>query len=72
MSFCCLFFTGHTRSWGVSHPELLTACKGVFSGKLGPIDPTNEDVYVFMQKLLTEIVNVFPDEYVHLGGDEGM
>lgn len=62
---------GHTRSWGISHPELLTACEGVYSGKLGPMDPTNDETYIFMQKLLSEIVNVFPDEYVHLGGDEG-
>lgn len=62
---------GHTRSWGVSHPELLTACEGVFSGRYGPIDPSNEGVYTFMQTLLNEIVHVFPDEYVHLGGDEG-
>lgn len=35
------------------------------------MDPTNDETYIFMQKLLSEIVNVFPDEYVHLGGDEG-
>lgn len=62
---------GHTRSWGISHPEILTACEGVYSGKLGPIDPTKEESYTFMQKLLEEVVEVFPDEYVHLGGDEG-
>lgn len=63
---------GHTRSWGVSHPEILTSCEGIYSGKLGPIDPSNSATYVFMQKLLSEIVSVFPDEYVHLGGDEGI
>lgn len=62
---------GHTRSWGVSHPEILTACEGVFQGKFGPIDPSNEDVYTFMEELLNEIAHVFPDEYIHLGGDEG-
>lgn len=62
---------GHTRSWGVSHPEILTACEGTYSGKLGPIDPTKAETYDFMQKLLSEIVTVFPDDYVHLGGDEG-
>lgn len=61
---------GHTRSWGVSHPEILTACEGVFTGKLGPIDPTKNETYDFMQKLLAEVVEVFPDAYVHLGGDE--
>lgn len=61
---------GHTRSWGVSHPEILTTCEGVYTGKLGPIDPIKNETYEFMQKLLKEVVNVFPDPYVHLGGDE--
>lgn len=63
---------GHTRSWGVSHPEILTACEGRYTDKLGPIDPTKQETYTFMQKLLAEVVDVFPDEYVHLGGDEGI
>lgn len=61
---------GHTRSWGVSHPEILTACQGEFAGKMGPIDPTKNESYAFIEKLLTEVVDVFPDEYIHLGGDE--
>lgn len=61
---------GHTRSWGISHPEILTACEGTYAGKLGPIDPTKAESYDFMKKLLAEIVEVFPDDYVHLGGDE--
>lgn len=62
---------GHTRSWGISHPEILTKCEGKYKGKLGPIDPTKEETYTIMQKLLAEVVDTFPDEYVHLGGDEG-
>lgn len=61
---------GHTRSWGNSHPELLTQCFGDYAGKLGPMDPTKETTYEFIEKLFTEITEVFPDEYVHLGGDE--
>lgn len=61
---------GHTRSWGVSHPELLTACYDQYEGKLGPMDPTKESTYTFLFKLFQEIVEVFPDKFVHLGGDE--
>ncbi|EDS44384.1 beta-hexosaminidase b [Culex quinquefasciatus] len=61
---------GHTRSWGVSHPELLTECFDQYRGKLGPMDPTKEMTYAFLEELFREIVHVFPDQYVHLGGDE--
>lgn len=61
---------GHTRSWGVSHPEILTECFGEYVNKLGPIDPTKNETYIFVQKLFKEVTNVFPDKYFHLGGDE--
>lgn len=56
----------------MAYPELLTKCytNGQPNGDLGPINPVNEDVYTFMKDLMTEVVSVFPDKYVHLGGDE--
>lgn len=32
--------------------------------------PSNEKVYDFMDKVLTEVAQLFPFEYIHLGGDE--
>src|SRR4030095_11232755 len=32
--------------------------------------PANDKVYEFMDKVLSEVVQLFPFEYVHLGGDE--
>ncbi|HYJ38923.1 MAG TPA: beta-N-acetylhexosaminidase, partial [Chitinophagaceae bacterium] len=32
--------------------------------------PANEKVYEFMDKVLSEVVPLFPFEYIHLGGDE--
>ncbi|TGZ50600.1 Beta-hexosaminidase subunit beta [Temnothorax longispinosus] len=64
---------GHTRSWGLAYPELLTTCydsSGKPNGKLGPMDPTNPALYDFVRNLFSEIVQVFPDQYLHLGGDE--
>lgn len=61
---------GHTRSWGASHPELLTACGGPYQGKLGPINPIIDSNYDFIFELLEEVFRVFPDKYSHLGGDE--
>lgn len=41
--------------WGVSDDIL---CAG------------NEDVYVFLDEVLDEVTDIFPSEYVHIGGDE--
>jgi len=34
------------------------------------LDPTNEEVYNFADKVFTEIANLFPGKYIHMGGDE--
>lgn len=53
-------------------PEVLTRCyeNGEFTGKYGPLDPTRNFTYSFLNDLLSEIADVFPDKYLHLGGDE--
>lgn len=63
---------GHTLSWGQAYPELLTTCYDgdVPTGELGPVDPTRNETYVFMSQFFTEVARVFPDQYLHLGGDE--
>ncbi|MGC1630986.1 MAG: family 20 glycosylhydrolase [Gelidibacter sp.] len=41
------------------------------SGVFDPtLDPTNNETYVFLENLFTEIVPLFPDAYFHIGGDE--
>ncbi len=32
--------------------------------------PANEKVYVFLDKVMTEVAALFPFEYIHVGGDE--
>lgn len=64
---------GHTRSWGNAWKDFLTSCykpSGEPDGTLGPINPLREDAYSKMANLLEEVINVFPDSYIHLGGDE--
>lgn len=69
----------HSASAIAAYPEL--ACPitdkfvGVFPGIGGPdasiiLCAGNEDVYSFYQDVLDEIMDVFPSQYVHLGGDE--
>ncbi|XP_072404148.1 beta-hexosaminidase subunit beta isoform X2 [Chiloscyllium punctatum] len=62
---------GHTQSWrGIKN--LLTPCYNgeKFSGTFGPINPSLNTTYEFLNQLFKEISLVFPDAYVHLGGDE--
>ncbi|XP_069112408.1 uncharacterized protein [Argopecten irradians] len=64
---------GHTYSWGLSRPDLLTQCyQGTHpvSGYLGPLDPSKNETYRFLKNLFNEVLHVFKDEYIHLGGDE--
>lgn len=34
------------------------------------LDPSNEKVYEFLDKVFTEIAPLFPNKYIHMGGDE--
>eukprot|EP00891_Asterochloris_glomerata_P006265 jgi/Astpho2/6265/e_gw1.00088.42.1_t len=64
---------GHTASWGKGYPEVLTECysqDGQKTGALGPLNPARNETYTFLWRLLREAAQVFPDTYVHLGGDE--
>lgn len=66
---------GHATSWCVAYPETcskdqeykLETNYGIFHPTL---NPSKEETYLFLDKFLTEMAALFPDEYLHIGGDE--
>jgi hexosaminidase len=66
---------GHTSSWMVGYPQLASA-PGPFHIQTGfgvfdpTMDPTRDSTYRFLDKFIGEMAIIFPDRYVHIGGDE--
>ncbi len=66
---------GHASAIAVAYPELMSA-PGPYAmeyrwGVLKPLlNPANEKVYEFVDGLVAEVAELFPFEYLHIGGDE--
>lgn len=73
----------HTASWGKGYPELTIPCpRLVNADRLGNIHmvehgidlvgmhPLKESTYTFLGEFLPEVFELFPDTYIHFGGDE--
>ena len=65
----------HTTSWFAGYPQLASgpgpyqvATKwGVLDSAM---DPSREETFVFLDRLIGEMTELFPDAYFHIGGDE--
>ncbi|MGD1009821.1 MAG: family 20 glycosylhydrolase [Candidatus Aminicenantales bacterium] len=66
---------GHSTSWLVAYPEYASA-PGPYAlerhfGVFGPaFNPADERVFAFFDKFFKEMAGLFPDPYIHIGGDE--
>jgi hexosaminidase len=66
---------GHSTSWFVAYPEFASAPGpyaiernfGVFAPAFNPAD---ERIYPFLDAFFKEMAGLFPDPYLHIGGDE--
>ena len=66
---------GHMLAALASYPELgctggpysVRTCWGISKDILCA---GNEEVYTFLETMLTELMDIFPSEYIHIGGDE--
>jgi hexosaminidase len=66
---------GHTSAWFVGYPDLASG-PGPFHierefGVFDPVmDPTRESTYKFLDTFIAEMAAIFPDRFMHIGGDE--
>jgi|GEM_PF-49107 len=66
---------GHSSAIAVAYPELMSA-PGPYQpedrwGVHKPLlNPANEAVYDFAETILREVAELFPFDYIHVGGDE--
>ncbi|MFB9864398.1 glycoside hydrolase family 20 protein [Rufibacter immobilis] len=68
---------GHVASAITAYPHLSCAQKpqlpltgGNYTNISANYCPGNEEVFTFLEDVLTEVVALFPGQYIHIGGDE--
>lgn len=66
---------GHATSWLVAHPEwgsepVDPSTQRDFGALRACLDPSKDFVIDAVQTILGEVTDTFPDQYVHIGGDE--
>lgn len=68
---------GHTMSVLTAYPELASIpnplgykVRTIWGVERDILNPTLEETYQFVDDVLAEVVEIFPSEYIHIGGDE--
>ena len=67
---------GHAKAAIASYPELGVTGKSVEVGTHWGVFPdifnVEESTFSFLEDVLTEVIDIFPSEYIHIGGDEAI
>jgi len=58
---------GHSGEFHACHPELFCPTADV---RCESVCPGKEETFRFYQEILQEVIDLFPSEYIHIGGDE--
>jgi hexosaminidase len=66
---------GHSLSWFVGYPEISSGpgpykVRREFGITDEAMDPTRDSTYRFLDGFIGEMATIFPDPYLHIGGDE--
>ena len=66
---------GHAQAAMAAYPELASVNANPYVATGGvagnnTYNPGKEETFVFVEKVLEEVIELFPFEYVHIGGDE--
>lgn len=77
---CEVEMPGHASSWRFAYPDIVNCTvdqnqnNNMFQFALEPpagqLNPTNPLTYTVINKILGDVANMFPDNFIHIGGDE--
>jgi hexosaminidase len=69
---------GHAASWAIGRPDVVVDCPPdnsapLFDGSYqsaSQLDPSTNATFELLDALIGELVEIFPDKFMHFGGDE--
>jgi hexosaminidase len=62
---------GHAASWGAAMPDIVASCPSLSANINNiPLNPALQQTYDAVAAVFGDVAAMFPDAYVHTGGDE--
>jgi hypothetical protein len=68
-------FPAHSLSWGKAFPEIMVHCPAIAKKQETPhnvylLNPANPKTFQLIEEILSQLSDIFPSPYLHIGGDE--